>query len=126
MKNSELPLPKLLKKAQDVFNAYIRKRDADLGCISCGGEVENAGHYFSVGQYSALRFNEMNVNGQSVHCNMYRHGNLIHYRQGLVRKYGEEKVKWLEDYANKNRLKKWSRFELDLIIKEYKEKIKHL
>ncbi len=33
------PLPKLLKKAQDKFNAHIRERDKDLGCIS--GATQN-------------------------------------------------------------------------------------
>ena len=36
------PLPKLLQKAQKVFNAHIRERDENLGCISCGGEVQQA------------------------------------------------------------------------------------
>ncbi len=49
-----IPLPKLLKKAQDKFNAHIRERDKELGCISCGNEVQQAGHYFSQGQHSAL------------------------------------------------------------------------
>lgn len=67
----------------------------------------------------------MNVNGQSIACNLFKHGNLIHYRQGLVQKYGEEEVKQLEDYANANRVKKWSRSELEAIIEECKSKIKN-
>lgn len=114
-----VPLPKLKKKAQDVFNKWIRHRDQDERCISCGGPVEQAGHYFSSGHYSALTFNEMNVNGQDVRCNMFLSGNLIHYRQGLVRKYGEKKVKELEELAEV-RTYKWSRTELEEIILKYK------
>ena len=111
-------LPKLLKKAQDVFNAWIRNRDKDKGCISCGGSVDHAGHYFSQGHHSALRFNEMNVNGQCLRCNNFLHGNLINYRKGLVKRYGEQKVLILESHGSK--VKKWSRVELKAIIQMYK------
>lgn len=116
------PLPKLLAKCQTVFNAYIRARDKDKGCISCGGQVQEAGHYFSQGHHSALRFNEMNTAGQCTRCNCFLHGNLIHYRAGLVKRYGESKVLMLESTA-RNNVKKWSRFELEALIKLYKEKI---
>ena len=112
------PLPKLLEKTQRIFNAYIRERDKQ--CISCGGPVEQAGHYHSQGHHSALRFNPINTNGQCRRCNMFLHGNLIKYRQGLVEKHGEDIVLRLEEEANKNRLKKWSRAELEEIIKKYK------
>ena len=114
-----IPLPKLKKKAQDVFNKWIRTRDAEERCISCNGPVEQAGHYFSSGHYSALTFNEMNVNGQDIRCNMFLSGNLIHYRQGLVKKYGEDAVKELEK-KSEVRTYKWSRTELEEIITKYK------
>ncbi len=107
----------ILAKAQKVFNAFIRNRDKDNGCISCGAEVEHAGHYLSQGHHSALRFNEMNTNSQCLRCNNFLHGNLIKYRQGLVRKWGEQKVLMLEN--NKNSVKKWSRAELLAIIDTY-------
>lgn len=112
------PLPKLLEKTQRIFNAYIRARDSH--CISCGGPVEQAGHYHSQGHHSALRFDPINTNGQCRRCNMFLHGNLIKYRQGLVEKYGEDIVKELEERANTDRLKKWSRDELEAIIAKYK------
>lgn len=124
MKNSPkkklTPLPKLLEKAQRVFNAHVRERDKELGCISCGAEVEQAGHYHSQGHHSALRYDPINTNGQCRRCNMFLSGNLIKYRQGLVRKYGEQIVLELEEKANSNRLKKWSREELEEIINQYK------
>lgn len=116
------PLPKLLARCQTVFNAYIRARDNDRGCISCGGPVQEAGHYFSQGHHSALRFNEMNTNGQCTRCNRWLSGNLIHYRQGLVHRYGEAKVLLLESAA-RVKVKKWERYELQALIKLYKEKI---
>src|SRR5437763_1216591 len=120
MKTKKLiPLPKLKAKAVIVFNNYIRTRDRDLGCISCGGRVDHAGHYLSAGQHSALKFHEHNVNGQCVGCNNFRHGNSIYYRMGLVEKIGEVAVKELEQEARDNNIKKWSRTELEEIINRY-------
>lgn len=124
-KKKELSLPKLLKKAQLIFNSYIRLRDANKGCISCSGSVEHAGHYFSEGHFPALRFNEVNVQGQCKKCNYFLHGNLIHYRNGLINRYGESKVLLLESVA-KNKNKKWIRGELDAIIQYYQEETKKL
>lgn len=125
MKAQTLPLPKLLKKAQDTFNAFIRLRDCEKGCISCGGAVQEAGHYFSQGHHSALRFNEMNTNGQCTRCNHFLSGNLIHYRAGLVKRYSEQKVLLLEFNAKRPR-KKWTRFELMAIIQYCQEETKKL
>lgn len=121
----ELSLPRLLKKAQDTFNAYIRLRDNDKGCISCIGPVEQAGHYFSAGHHSLLRFNEVNTNGQCIRCNCYLHGNLIHYRAGLIKIYGEPRVLHLESVARRT-AKKWSRAELEAIIQHYQQETKKL
>ncbi len=119
VKTKLVPLPKLKKKAQDIFNKWIRMRDYDQRCISCNGPVEQAGHYFSSGHFSALTFNEMNVNGQDIRCNMFLNGNLIFYRQGLIRKYGKDKVDELEKLAEV-RTYKWSRTELEEIINKYR------
>jgi len=66
-------LPKLKAKAQIVFNEYIRKRDADLPCISCGEFKDNyqAGHYYAVGGFDGLRFDELNCNKECVRCNCF-------------------------------------------------------
>lgn len=121
----QISLPRLLKKCQDVFNAYVRARDKYKGCISCGGPVQEAGHFFSQGHHSAHRFNEMNVNAQCTRCNCFLRGNLIHYRNGLVKRYGEEKVLLLESSA-RHAVKRWSRFELEALIQHYKNEIKKL
>lgn len=127
MKNSDLDHKKLLKKAQDVFNKFIRLRDKDLGCISCKtGKVENAGHYFSQGHHSAFRYNEENTNGQCVRCNLRLSGNLIEYRKGLVKKIGADRVEFLEGSADRRKAHKWERTELIALIQYYNQKIKHL
>ena len=114
-----IPLPKLLKKTQDVFNKWIRTRDEGKNCISCNNPGNQAGHYFPVKGYSIVRFDEVNVNLQCAGCNLYQYGNPQQYRMGLVRKYGEDEVKKLEERAQK-KVFKWSRFQLEELIKKYK------
>lgn len=120
MKTKKLiPIPKLLKMTEKVFNAYVRRRDEGLMCISCTNAGNQAGHFFPVA-YSGVRFNEFNVNLQDAYCNCYAHGNQIMYRIGLVKKYGEKAVKELEREAVKTKYKKWTRDELFEIINTYK------
>jgi len=82
-----------LKELQIVFNTYIRLRDINKGCISCGrslvGVKFDAGHFYSVGGNPALRFNENNVHGQCVHCNRDKHGNLLEYAERLPERIGQ-------------------------------------
>lgn len=113
-------LPELKKTAQKYFNSYIRLRDSDLGCISCVKyEVDHAGHYIAQGSSGALRYNEDNVQGQCRNCNVWLHGNLIEYRLNLVKKIGEDRVKYLEDHRHD--IKKWTREELEYLISKYKK-----
>ena len=118
--SSTQSLPKLLAKAQQIFNRWIRERDRDKGCISCGAQITEAGHYYSQGHHSALRFNETNVNGQCHRCNRFLHGNLIHYRHGLEKRYSRMEIDLLDAVGTRNPVKKWSRLELELIIEKYK------
>ncbi len=64
IKQKLIPLNRLRDKAQREFNLFIRRRDADKGCVSCkSGKVEQASHFYNAGQYTALRFNTDNVHG---------------------------------------------------------------
>jgi hypothetical protein len=112
-------LPVLLRLAQVAFNRWIRHRDRFKGCISCGSTVTEAGHYYSQGHHSALRFSEINTNGQCTRCNCFLHGNLIHYRNGLVSRYTKEEIDLLDSTGTRNPLRKWQRHELEFIIKHY-------
>jgi hypothetical protein len=114
-----IPIPKLLIKTQIVFNRWVRNRDQEKGCISCGREVTEAGHYYSQGHHSSLRFNEVNTNGQCTRCNCFMHGNLIHYREGIIKRFGQQKLDLLDSVATRNPVKRWSRFELEQIILKY-------
>lgn len=66
-----------LREAQAAFNEFIRWRDWDRPCISCGrfhdGQY-HAGHYRSVGSHPELRFDENNVHKQCAPCNNHKSG----------------------------------------------------
>ena len=114
-----IPLPKLLKKAEQVFNCYIRSRDSELCCISCGQHraFYDAGHFIPVRNSSFLRFHEWNVNKECKGCNCFDELHLVRYRRNLINKIGLEAVEWLE--ANERTVKKWDRSELMEIITKY-------
>ena len=46
---------------------------------------DQAGHYFSLGSTPSLRFNLLNIWSQSVRDNMHNSGNLLNYREQLVK-----------------------------------------
>ena len=121
-----------VKIAQQVFNKYIRLRDKDKGCISCGKQLVgkfDAGHFYNANNHWSVRFDERNVHGQCVNCNQHKHGNLLEYRVRLMSRlgYGMEGISHmynLEMDARKTR--KYTIEELKEIISTYKQKIKNL
>ncbi|KSE32250.1 recombination protein NinG [Pseudomonas aeruginosa] len=88
-----------LREAQAAFNEFIRLRDADQPCISCGRHHDgqyHAGHYRTVKAHPELRFEPLNVHKQCAPCNNHKSGDIVNYRINLVRKIGAENVEWLE------------------------------
>ena len=110
-------------EAKKEFQHWIRVRDADQPCISCGNYNTDdwaGGHYHPAGIYSGVIFNELNCHKQcNAHCNKHLGGNLIEYRKNLVLKIGEEKVLELEQLANDTRKHKYTREDLIAIKKKY-------
>lgn len=128
-------LQKLLNKCQIVFNEYIRLRDLTgdyFKCISCGQIKDkrflHCGHYYNVGHYNGLRFDEDNAHSQCNHCNTFLHGNLIEYRNNLIFKIGIERFNLLETRAGvyKRSGNKFTRFDILYKIEELRRKIKDL
>lgn len=115
----------VLNDAQRIFNKFIRLRDEQLPCISCGEHrnTYDAGHYRSVGAAPQLRFNEDNCHKQCVHCNQHKSGNAIEYRIGLVKRIGAQRVEALEC---DNQTIKWSSEDGRQIKAQYQDKIKQL
>ena len=126
MKVGLLTQPDYLKLAQKVFNEFIRLRDRDLPCVSCGVlkcEEFHAGHYIAT-THQYLRFNELNVHRQCSKCNTHLRGNLVPYRIELIKRIGLKQVEVLENDRNNNF--KLSIPEIKDLIAEYKFKIKEL
>jgi len=115
-----------IKLAQQVFNKYIRLRDAGDNCISCNKKPlkENAGHFYNANNHWSVRFNEANVHLQCEHCNTYLSGNLLNYRENLLKKIGITEFELLSVEAMKTR--KFTKDELKEIIATYKKKIKEM
>lgn len=115
-----------LKETQQVFNTWVRIRDAHLPCISCGRIHEgqyHAGHYLSVGARPELRFEPDNVWKQCAPCNNHLSGNVVLYRKELINRIGLERVEWLE---GPHEPKKYTVDELKAIKAECKAKVKEL
>lgn len=116
-----------LKEAQKAFNEFIRLRDKDLPCISCGRYHQgqyHAGHYRSVGACPELRFNEDNTHKQCSACNNHLSGNILEYRLGLIEKIGLERVEFLE--RKDHPPLKLSVEEIKELIKVYRAKVREL
>lgn len=88
-----------MRETQTAFNEWIRERDRDLPCVSCGRFHQgqwHAGHYRTVGANPELRFNPLNVQKQCAPCNSHKSGDIVNYRIELVKRIGVDQVEWLE------------------------------
>ena len=112
---------------QKVFNTFIRFRDKNDPCISCGCDMSNrkgdASHYYPT-TYQYLRFNELNVHLACVPCNQHKRGNLHEYLPKLEVKIGVDAVQKLHNDRHKKL--ELSVLEIQEKIKYYKEKVKQL
>ncbi|WKZ94086.1 recombination protein NinG [Chimaeribacter arupi] len=95
------------REAQAAFNRYIRMRDLNKECVSCGshlisnsnyltGSAVDASHYRSRGAASHLKFNVFNVHSACTRCNRQLSGNAVEYRIRLIERIGLERVERLE------------------------------
>ena len=115
-----------LKDTQQAFNAWVRERDAELPCISCGRHHQgkyDAGHYRTVGSNPALRFEPLNCHRQCSPCNTQLSGNIVNYRIALVKRIGSEQVDWLE---GPHEPKKYTVEELKAMTADYRAKTRDL
>ena len=115
-----------LKDTQIAFNAWVRARDAELPCISCGRHHQgkyDAGHYRTVGSNPALRFEPLNCHKQCSPCNTQLSGDIVNYRINLVQKIGAEAVAWIE---GPHEAKKYTVEELKAMTADYRAKTREL
>lgn len=109
------------KKAWDSFSAYIRARDNK--CVTCGGEVQQAGHFID-GRNNAVLFQEFGVHGQCYHCNVGLKGNKIQYWLFMEREYGRKFIDEL--IAESKTTVQYKEFHFLEIAEEYKLKLAEL
>lgn len=130
-KKDRQKLSYLLVNVRTVCHEFIRKRDENKSCISCGvtyNTTFQAGHFFKAELFSNLKFNENNIHGQCKKCNLFDDGNESGYRVGLMQRYGKEFLSELNELAGDSKKNDyhWDREELEKIRVYYKSKLNNL
>lgn len=96
-----------LAEAKYWLHRWIRLvRDADKPCICCGipansgealtGGYWDASHYVSVGSNKGMELEPRNIHKGCKRCNRDLRGNYSAFKRGLVERYGQAEVDWLE------------------------------
>ena len=120
MNSTKNGLKKAKSKADKYFSAYIRKRDENKPCITCGKYAKkDAGHFISR-RFEATRFDEKNVHGQCIKCNRFEYGNQFEHGKAIDRIYGDGTADFL--LQRSKMLCKRSAADYEYIAQEYKEK----
>jgi hypothetical protein len=106
-----------VSKAQEAFNASIRRRDGR--CVTCGTTQNlQASHVFAVGGNGGLRFHPKNVHAQCAKCHLEWHNrNHVPYHnycsdfldelyalRSMTVKYNVETLKAIYNLANNDML----------------------
>ena len=120
----KLTRSKLIKKLDNVFSQYIRRKDAIDGiakCISCGVERSwkelQCGHFMSRSHYST-RWEILNVGVQCISCNIFKHGQQYLFSKYLDKTYGEGTSNEL--LLKSQTLGKFNTKEIEEMINKYK------
>lgn len=123
--------PNLVDKLDRVFSQFIRLRDTMpngyFRCISCG-EVKpfakaDCGHFFSRSHMST-RYDEDNSHAECSYCNRMKSDHIIGYQVNLIRKIGQKRYDRL--CWKHSQTKHYADYELEDLIKTYREKVKRL
>lgn len=70
-------------------------------------------------------FNEQNVHGQCISCNMFKEGNRQGYLKGLMRRYGPDYVMNIEVKKNLPQ-PPWQTWQYEAMIRHYTKKVKEM
>lgn len=104
------------KLTKEVIQKWVNHvRDSEFGCISCGTTkptiLYSGGHYRTAGGNPEIALESKNIHKQCLfNCNKNKSGNIsgdkhsIGFKKGLIERYGEEYVDWLENHHESNRL----------------------
>lgn len=107
-------------KADKYFAEFIRKRDFNKPCVTCGGGgVKDCGHFISR-RFEAVRFDENNAHGQCIKCNRFEYGNQFQHGKQVDKFYGSgtsEKI-----LLKSKMLCKRNKFDYEMIAEEFRTK----
>ena len=132
-KSKKPSVASLVKKLDAEFSLYIRLRDSRpygykyFKCISCGRilpfEQMDCGHF--VGRtHMSTRFDELDCHGECRACNRFSSDHIIYYQRNLEQKIGKAKLDLL--IARGHQTKKWTTWELEILINYYKDQNKRM
>ena len=116
----------LRDKLDRVFSQFIRLRDSDengtVACVTCGAlkhwKEVHAGHFIKR-QHMSVRWDPRNCAGQCCKCNLYMGGQQDVFAMVILRKHGADVLSEL--LSMKHEPRKFSRYELEAMIIEFKE-----
>jgi hypothetical protein len=134
---------KQLKLTQTVFNKmrkleellWFKLKRKEPECISCGKVNMDwcCGHYKTVGSSGHLRFDRVNTYLQcNKYCNMSLSGNITGtkqtrgYQKGLIDRFGNDKAEEINNYCERDAIKKWNGQELIKMRSEFNADIRRL
>lgn len=115
-----------IKQAQQAVNAFVRARDSNLPCVSCGTTSAaqwDAGHYRTTAAAPQFRFDPRQIQKQCSVCNQHKSGNIVPYRVELIKRIGIETVEAIE---NNHERRSYSIEELKGIRDYYRLELKRL
>ena len=118
MKRKKSEKQKAKERAWRAFSLYIRTRDKK--CCTCGGAVQQAGHFID-GRHNAVLFSERGVHGQCYHCNVGLKGNKLMYWLFMEKTYGRAVIDQL--MADSRVAVQYKTHDYEAIAREYEEKL---
>jgi len=112
-RNESKQLKASLINTKTQVHTYIRNRDVNKPCISCGTQWNNefqAGHHYSANSFITLRYNLDNIHGQCKRCNLHLEGAFDNYALNLPNRIGIERYNDLVKLASfdKQQEKVWN------------------
>lgn len=116
-----------IKALDKVFSEYIRLRDIGKGCITCGAvypwKEMDCGHFVPRASMST-RWDEKNCASQCVQCNRFSAGKADIFGRRIDIRHGSGTAASLS--KRKHEIMKFSEFQLNDKIKEFRSKINDL
>lgn len=131
MAKKKKTISQLKKELDKWFSIYIRTREMDedgfVSCFTCGRrnhwEKMHAGHFISR-RHLSTRWHPHNVEVQDPKCNLFGQGEQYVFSIKLDQKYGEGTAEDMKSLSNSTM--KFSRFDYEMLIDEYKEKCSNI